>query len=57
MMAGFIDSIFTIGVMMPDLVGKKLELPVVRPVIKPVLGDSAFTEYLLKENCIGINVT
>jgi hypothetical protein len=43
--------------MMPDLVGEKLELPVVRPVIKAVMGDGALAVNLLQKYGISINVT
>ena len=48
MMARLIDSIFSISMVVPDLVGEKLELPVVRPVIKAVMGDGALAVNLLQ---------
>ena len=54
MMTGFVDGIFSIGVVLPDLVGKKFELSVVRPVIKAVVGDSFFTVNFLQEHHVCI---
>lgn len=56
MMACSIDRIFTIGVMLPDLVGKKLELPVVRPVIETVFRDRLLAMDLLQEHHVRIDM-
>lgn len=55
--AGFIDGVLAIGVMLPDLVGEKFELTVIRPVVKPVVGDGTFAVYLLQKEHVGINIT
>ena len=43
--------------MLPNLVGQKFELLVIRPVVKAIVGNIPFAMYLLQKNDIGIDLS
>ena len=57
MMAGFVDRVFTVGMVMPDLVGEKLELIVAGPVIESLFRDISLAVNFLEQNDVSIDLT
>lgn len=57
MVTGFVNGIFTVGMMMPDLIRKKFKLTVFWPVTDLILFVCVLALDFLQEHNIGIYLT